>query len=118
MDRRLRRAVLEQLAAVEETAARTSSQPSIGAERNDPGTAADGWRQVLIEHQPDLNGRCPTCSGRLRRRRWPCQVWVTAHEHLVGGAPRPARLSMMKVRSDPFRQPRRVEVIPRQRSQT
>ncbi|MGQ0778187.1 MAG: hypothetical protein ACT4NY_27895 [Pseudonocardiales bacterium] len=75
----------------------------------------DGWRRVLIEHQPNLNGYCPACSGWLRRRRWPCQMWVTAHEHLVGGAATPTRWSAKKAtRSDPFRYPRRVQVIPRQ----
>lgn len=115
MDRRLRRAVLERLVAVEEITARTGSQPSVSSARNRLGSIADGWRQVLIEHQPNLNGRCPVCPGWLRRRRWPCQVWVTAHEHLIGGPPKPIRLAARKVRkSDPFRQPRRVEVIPRQ----
>lgn len=112
MDRRLRRAVLERLAAVEEMAVRTGSQQSVRAARNHLRTIADGWREVLIEHQPDVNGRCPGCSRWLRRRRWPCQVWMTAHRHLIGGGPEPTMWAAKK--SPPFRHPRRVEVIPRQ----
>ncbi|MGH3930812.1 MAG: hypothetical protein ACRDTF_12625 [Pseudonocardiaceae bacterium] len=115
MNRRLRRAVFERLAAVEEMAVRTGAQPSARAGRYRLGTIAEGWRRVLIEHQPHLDGHCPACSGWLRRRHWPCPVWVTAHERLIGGAPKPTRWSAKKAtKSDRFRHPRRVEVIPRQ----
>lgn len=115
MDRRLRRAVVERLAAVEKMAVRTGSQSSARGEHCRLGTIADEWRRVLIEHQPNLNGHCPACSGWLRRRPWPCQVWVTAHEHLIGGTPKPTRWSAKKAtKSGPFHSPRRVQVIPRQ----
>lgn len=115
MNRRLRRAVFERLAAVEELTVRAGSQPSDRAERYRLRTIADEWRRVLIEHQPNLNGHCPACSGWLRGRRWPCQVWVTAHERLIGGAPKPTTWSVKKAtKSDRSRHPRRVEVIPRQ----
>ncbi|MGH3942915.1 MAG: hypothetical protein ACRDTG_30695 [Pseudonocardiaceae bacterium] len=115
MNRRLRRAVFERLAAVEELAVRASSQPSDQVDRYRLRTIADEWRRVLIEHQPNLNGHCPACSGWLRSRRWPCQVWVTAHERLIGGAPKQTTWSVKKAtKSDRFRHPRRVEVIPRQ----
>ncbi len=109
MDRNLRRAVLERLAAVEEMAVRTGSHL---VARTHIRTITGGWRELLIEHQPDLTGRCPVCSGWLRRRRWPCQVWVTAHHHLIGDSPEPARSPAKK--PGPFRRPRRVEIIPRQ----
>ncbi|MGH3912710.1 MAG: hypothetical protein ACRDTC_04775 [Pseudonocardiaceae bacterium] len=112
MERRLRRAVVKRLAAVEEMAARAGSQSLIPGARNPGGTVAEEWRQVLIGHQPDLNGRCPMCSGWLRRRRWPCQLWMIAHGHLIGGKPEPTRSAAKK--SNPLRDPRRVEVIPRQ----
>lgn len=112
MDHRLRRAVLERLAAVEEMTVRTGPQPSTGVARTPLRTIANGWRELLIKHQPDLNGRCPVCSSWLRRRRWPCQLWVTAHQHIVGARPEPTRWSTKK--PNPFRRPRRVEVIPRQ----
>ncbi|MGH4026722.1 MAG: hypothetical protein ACRDRV_19290 [Pseudonocardiaceae bacterium] len=112
MDRSLRRAVLERLAAVEEMAVRTGSHLTVRVARTHLKTITGGWRELLLEHQPDLKGRCPVCSGWLRRRRWPCQVWVTAHRHLIGDGPEPGRWSAEK--SNPFRRPRRVEVIPRQ----
>ena len=112
MDRSLRRAVLERLAAVEEMAVRTGSHLSVRVARTHLKTITGGWRELLLEHQPDLKDRCPVCSGWLRRRRWPCQVWVTAHRHLIGDGPELARWSTKK--PGPFRRPRHVEVIPRQ----
>lgn len=112
MDRSLRRAVLERLAAVEEMAVRTGSHLSVRMARTHLKTITGGWRELLLEHQPDLKDRCPVCSGWLRRRRWPCQVWVTAHRHLIGDGPEPVR--QLAKKSGPFRLPRRVEVIPRQ----
>lgn len=113
MDRSLRRAVLERLAAVEDIAVRAGSQLSVRMTRTHLKTITGGWRELLLEHQPDLRGRCPVCSGWLRRRRWPCQVWVTAHHHLIGGeTPEPPGWSPKK--TNPFRRPRRVEVVPRQ----
>lgn len=112
MNRGLRRAVVERLAAVEETAVGAGSQPAVRTKHDHLSLITDRWREVLIEHQPDRNGRCPGCSRWLRSRRWPCQVWMTAHEHLIGGGPEPTRWSVRK--ADPFRHPRRVEVVPRQ----
>lgn len=113
MDRSLRRAVLDRLAAVEDIAVRAGSQLSVRVARSHLKTITGGWRELLLEHQPDLKGRCPVCSGWLRRRRWPCQVWVTAHHHLIGGeTPEPPGWSPKK--ANPFRRPRQVEVVPRQ----
>ena len=111
MDRRVRRAVLQRLAAVEEMAGQAAMLSAPSARRH-IRTITDGWRELLIQHQPDATGRCPVCSGWLRRRRWPCEVWVTAHRHLIGDGTesldRPAR------NSNPFCQPRQVLVVPRQ----
>ena len=112
MDRSLRRAVLERLTAVEDMAVRTGSHLSVRMARTHLKTITGGWRELLLQHQPDLKGRCPICSGWLRRRRWPCEVWVTAHHHLIGDGSDPTRWSARK--SSPFRRPRHVEVIPRQ----
>ena len=112
VDRRLRRAVLERLAAVEELALRTSSQLPVLVARNHLKTITGGWRELLLEHQPNDKGRCPVCSGWLRRRRWPCQVWVTAHQHLIGDGSESFEGPGQKSRQS--RPPRRVEVIPRQ----
>jgi hypothetical protein len=75
-------------------------------------TITDGWRELLIQHQPDATGRCPVCSGWLRRRRWPCDVWVTAHRHLIGDGTEP--LERAAKNANPFCRPRQVLVVPRQ----
>ncbi|MGH3815712.1 MAG: hypothetical protein ACRDUV_25215 [Pseudonocardiaceae bacterium] len=112
MNRRVRRAVLERLAAVEEMAVRAGAVLSGPVARKHIRTITKGWRELLIEHQPDPTGRCPVCSGWLRRRRWPCDVWVTAHRHLIGDATEPIERPVR--RSHPFRRPRQVLVVPRQ----
>ncbi len=112
MDRRVRRAVLERLAAVEEIAARAGATLSAPLARRHIQTITDGWRELLVQHQPDLTGRCPVCSGWLRRRRWPCDVWVTAHRHLIGDGTEP--LERCAKNSNPFCRPRQVLVVPRQ----
>ncbi|MGH3672786.1 MAG: hypothetical protein ACRDSH_19515 [Pseudonocardiaceae bacterium] len=120
MDRRVRRAVLERLAAVEDMAARASATLSAPLVRRHIRTITDGWRGLLVQHQPDHTGRCPVCSGWLRRRRWPCEVWVTAHHHLIGEVPEPAERLTRKPaerltrNSNPFCRPRQVLVVPRQ----
>lgn len=45
------------------------------------------WRALLGLHQPDAHGRCPQCSRRRRGRRFPCSVWVVAHQHLIADGP-------------------------------
>jgi hypothetical protein len=112
VDRRVRRAVLERLAAVEEIAARAGATLSAPLARRHIQTITDGWRELLVQHQPDLTGRCPVCSGWLRRRRWPCEVWVTAHRHLIGDGTEPIERPVRN--SNPFCRPRQVLVVPRQ----
>jgi hypothetical protein len=112
VDRRVRRAVLERLAAVEEIAARAGATLSAPLARKHIQTITEGWRELLVQHQPDLTGRCPVCSGWLRRRRWPCDVWVTAHRHLIGDGTEP--LERPAKNSNPFCRPRQVLVVPRQ----
>jgi hypothetical protein len=112
VDRRVRRAVLERLAAVEEMAVRTGTTLSASLARRHIRTITGGWRELLVQHQPDPTGRCPVCSGWLRRRRWPCEVWVTAHRHLIGDG---TDLVLERPRNpNPFCRPRQVEVVPRQ----
>ena len=47
----------------------------------------DGWRLLLTVHQANEDGRCRACPGSLRRRRWPCRVWLMAYQHLIGENP-------------------------------
>ncbi|MGH3719529.1 MAG: hypothetical protein ACRDRI_11970 [Pseudonocardiaceae bacterium] len=112
MDRRVRRAVLDRLTAVEEIAARAGATLSAPVARKHIQTIAGGWRELLVQHQPDTTGRCPVCTGWLRHRRWPCQIWVTAHRHLIGDSAGTIERSARN--SNPFCRPRRVEVVPRQ----
>lgn len=112
MDHRVRRAVLDRLAAVEEMAARAGATLSAPLARRQLQTITDGWRELLVQHQPDPTGRCPVCSGWLRRRRWPCKVWVTAHRHLIGDGTEPIERPTRN--SNPFCRPRQVVVVPRQ----
>lgn len=117
MDRRVRRAVLERLAGIEEMAARASATLSAPSARRHITAITGVWRALLSQHLPDSTGRCTICSGWLRRRRWPCQVWVTAQRHLIGGHPfdeGTEPLKRLDRNSDPFCRPREVEVIPRQ----
>jgi hypothetical protein len=112
VDRRFRRAVLKRLAAVEAMAARVDATLSAPLARKHIKTIAGGWRELLTQHQPDSTGRCPVCSGWLRRRRWPCEVWVTAHRHLIGD--NTDLIERLPRNSNPFCQPRQVVVLPRQ----
>jgi hypothetical protein len=112
VDRQVRRAVLDRLAAVEEMAARVSATLSAPLARRHIQTMTGGWRELLVQHQPDLTGRCPVCSGWLRHRRWPCEIWVTAHRHLIGDGTEPIERPIRN--SNPFCQPRQVVVVPRQ----
>ncbi|HEY6422778.1 MAG TPA: hypothetical protein VIY28_05915 [Pseudonocardiaceae bacterium] len=112
VDRRVRRAVVERLAVVEEMAERASAALSVPMVRRHIRTITGGWRELLVQHQPDPSGRCPVCSGWLRRRRWPCAVWMTAHRHLIGDVTEPFERPAQK--SHPFCRPRQVVVVPRQ----
>ncbi|MGH3772611.1 MAG: hypothetical protein ACRDRW_14645 [Pseudonocardiaceae bacterium] len=112
MNRRVRRAVLGRLAAVEEITARAGATLSAPLARRHIQAIAGGWRELLVQHQPDATGRCPVCAGWLRRRRWPCEVWVTAHRHLIGEGTGSVERSARN--SNPFCRPRQVEVVPRQ----
>lgn len=44
-------------------------------------------RDLIEQHRPDSQGRCP-CRPRWRRGRTPsCRVWATAHRHLIAVEP-------------------------------
>jgi hypothetical protein len=62
---------------------------------------ADGWRRLLTTHRADPDGRCLACQHGRRARRWPCQIWRSAHEQLIGeGLPHRSRPHPLR---NPFR---------------
>jgi hypothetical protein len=105
VDRGSRRAVLERLTALDDMVVLPTARAKLRH-------ITEGWRTLLAAHQPTSRGRCPMCSGWWRSRKWPCQVWITAHNQLIGDGqveqqPAPAPRG-------PARRPRDVEVVPRQ----
>lgn len=78
------RAVLRRLDQVDLAAGSIDPQALLPVARRELNRFANGWRTLLTRHQADQDGRCITCHGLLRGRRWPCQVWRAAHEALIG----------------------------------
>lgn len=77
-----RAAVLNRLAAVDKAADQTDPAKLLPVARTELRRLADSWRRLLTDHRADPTGRCEAC--RARNRRWPCPVWRTAHEQLIG----------------------------------
>lgn len=97
----LRHDVLERLDLLERAASRGDARTLLPLARTELRRLAEGWRRMLAVHQPDEDGRCTTCLAWLRRRRWPCQIWVKAHLHLIGdGIPHRTRRTPLR---NPFR---------------
>jgi len=90
-DESLRAAVLQRLAALAELAEQGPTESQLPLARTELHRLADGWRMLLAVHQPGPDGRCRACPARLRRRRWPCRLWKTAYQHLIGEAESPPR---------------------------
>jgi hypothetical protein len=85
VDDGMRRAVLRRLAALDQAAEQTNAGGALAPlARAELQRLADGWRLLLEVHTADEEGRCRACPGRLRKRRWPCKVWLLAHQHLIG----------------------------------
>lgn len=82
--------------AVLERAARGLRAPGqLSQIREDLVSIVGMWHRLLAAHRPDAQGRCPQCRCWWRRRRWPCEVWSSAHTVLLAmeasaGAPPPA----------------------------
>ncbi|MEO6081893.1 MAG: hypothetical protein ABIQ18_02160 [Umezawaea sp.] len=84
MEEALRKAVMQRLALLDKVAEQGEAESLVPLARSEIHRLADGWRLLLTVHQPDEDSRCRACPGWLRRRRWPCQIWTMAHQHLIG----------------------------------
>lgn len=80
----LHRSVLARLNRLDEMAEQGEAAALVPLARTEIRRLTEGWRMMLDGHRPDDDGRCPCCSGRWRRKRWPCLVWLAAHQHLMG----------------------------------
>lgn len=102
LDDVLRAAVLRRLDLLDQVAGEADAGTLLPLARSEISRLADGWRLLLTVHQPGPDRRCNACPRGLRGRRWPCQVWRMAHEHLIGdGVPhrerrRPLRDSLSR----------------------
>jgi hypothetical protein len=95
----LRNAVWERLDMLSELANHADAHSLVSVARSELPRLTEGWRAMLLAHEPDERGDCPTCSTRWHRCKAPCSVWQVAHEHLVAGGLAPQQ--------DPRRQGRR-----------
>jgi hypothetical protein len=103
-DESLRQAVLHRLTALERIAENDGDLAAhVPLARSELSRLADGWRLLLTVHSAGEDGRCRACPGWVRqRRRWPCPVWLMAHQHLLGET-LPARLRLPRARRHPLR---------------
>ncbi len=79
----LRQAVWERLDMLDELAAQADDASLESVARTELPRLTDGWRALLVAHEPDARGRCPECSRRWRPQPGPCSVWRTAREHFL-----------------------------------
>jgi hypothetical protein len=84
IDDGMRRAVMRRLAMLDQATEHSDAGSLVPLARAELQRLADGWRLLLEVHTADEDGRCRACPGRLRKRRWPCKVWLLAHQHLIG----------------------------------
>lgn len=92
-----RHAVLSRLAALDRVAGQADPATLLPLARAELRRLAEGWRRLLSAHHPGADGRCEACRTGIRARRWPCQVWRAAHEHLVGdGVPHRRRVPPLR----------------------
>jgi hypothetical protein len=80
----LRAAVLHRLDLLDRAAGHADPATLLPLARAELNRLADGWRRLLRAHHADESGRCAACRPGLLARRWPCPVWRTAHEQLLG----------------------------------
>jgi hypothetical protein len=101
-DDTVRRAVLHRLDMLDRAAGHADASTLLPLARTELRRLADGWRLLLKTHGADPDGGCHACRQGTRSRRWPCPVWRSAHEQLIGDG-----LSH-RVRTYPLRNPFRL----------
>jgi hypothetical protein len=74
---------MRQLDGLDRAAGHAEESALLPLARTEINRLADGWRLLLTAHRCDEEGRCQACPTGTRGR-WPCQVWRTAHEQLIG----------------------------------
>jgi hypothetical protein len=79
----VRDAVLRRLEMLDQAAGDADPGTLLPLARTEITRIAEGWRLLLTVHQCDEEGRCRACPTGIGRR-WPCQVWRTAYEQLIG----------------------------------
>ncbi len=79
-----RRAVLSRLDTLDRVAGQADPSTLLPLARTELRRLADGWRRLLTAHCAGPDGRCAGCRQGIRARRWPCHVWRSAHEQLIG----------------------------------
>ncbi|SMC85356.1 hypothetical protein [Kibdelosporangium aridum] len=84
LDDVLRAAVLRRLDLLDQVAEQGDPGTLLPLARSEISRLADGWRLLLTVHQPGPDRRCNACPRGWRGKKWPCQVWRMAHEHLIG----------------------------------
>jgi predicted kinase len=83
-DDTVRRAVLHRLDMLDRAAGQADATTLLPLARRELQRLADGWRLLLTTHCAEPDGSCLGCQQGRRSRRWPCQVWKSAHEQLIG----------------------------------
>ena len=113
-DTALRKAVLDRLDALDRAVGEDAPEVLLPIARSELHRFTEALKTLLDDHEPDSDGRCPSCRGTLRRRPWPCKVWQAAHHQLItdrSGAPEHRGRPRRQTRSHPPRTPEPVAVI-------
>ena len=71
----------EHLSDLMRLAAKADDRTAVGLARAELPRMVTALKALLDEHQPDENGRCPTCRTRRFSRRLPspCRAYLAAH---------------------------------------
>lgn len=71
----------EHLSDLMRLAAKADDRTAVGLARAELPRMVTALKALLDEHQPDANGRCPTCRTRRFSRRLPspCRAYLAAH---------------------------------------